>query len=156
LLDLATEFNGYFCGGFMKLIPLFLSLSFSLGAHAETVMKCSVNKLGPYKGARINLLQSNGKLRANLIFGTTVSGTMYGIYHSGAGFYFGKNAGQKDAWLKLEISPVVTMKNNYIEGHLATLEVVYPDLNSKTGVSYLKTSTKDLFVCGKQINSFGN
>ncbi len=140
----------------MKAFVLIFSVvsSMAVSAAAETRFRCSVGQLGSWRGARVNMIysESNG-LRANLVFGTTVSGTMYRITSQEDGVYLGEIKKFPKAYLKLRVSNTKA-ENKYIKGTAASLEVVYPDLNSRSGLSKLKTETADNFVCGVKSGNY--
>jgi hypothetical protein len=123
-------------------------------AHAVTILKCAVKRVTADKGARVNLLQgSDDTLRANLIFGTTVSGTMYHVTEVRPGIYQGTIKGKKDFKIQLAVSDTPS-ENKYIRGYRATLEVTYPDLQESSGRGSFRSVGSDQFVCGEQINNF--
>lgn len=133
-----------------------LSLSLSSFAGSEIVMKCSVGKLGDYRGARINLLRTgDGILKANFIQGTTVSGTSYQVTTEDSLSFTGSIRNNTKFVIQLDISEIPT-HNNFIRGFKASLQVVYPDLNNSSGMGVLKTTSADNFVCGEQTANFKN
>lgn len=135
----------------MKLLILIMIISSSFVVHAETVLKCTVNKVEGYEGARINLNRSsNGQLRANFIQGTTVSGTMYQVKEVSQGLYIGQIKNRPEFTIKLKVSNR-TQSNQYVNGHSSELEVVYPTVLDKSGRGYFKSSRSDEFVCGKKL-----
>lgn len=124
-------------------------------AGSQTFMQCSVGKVKGYEGARINLLKdSNGDFKANLVFGTTVSGTMYHVAQRSDGLeYQGRIKNKDKFWLVLKLTNKAA-QNRYIRGQAASLEVVYPTLQNRAGYKVFKSAPADNFVCGKQINNF--
>lgn len=130
-----------------------MSIFVGLNASAETVLQCAVNKV-PTSGARINIVENDkGQLRANLIFGTTVSGTMYNITEVKPGVYQGAVKANDKFWIKLAVSEVQA-ENRYIRGYKSSLEVVYPDLRKASGFGVFKSKAGDVFTCGKQIRGY--
>lgn len=128
------------------------ALLFTTTAQAATLFQCAVNNVVGYQGARINVIQNaKGQLRANLIFGTTVSGKMYSLSEIAPGIFQGavKGKGKEKQTLKLFVSNVA-MENNYIRGFVSQLEV---SSISGQGASF-KSSDADGFVCGKKIRNF--
>lgn len=138
---------------FLTLVLIISGLGFN--AHAETILRCAVKKVSADgTGARINLIQNaNGTLRANLIFGTTVSGTMYNITEVGPGVYQGAIKTNGKFWIKLAVSSSKA-ENRYIKGFKASLNVIYPDLRKRTGFGTFNSEASDEFVCGKQIRGY--
>lgn len=138
---------------FLILLTCTLLSATSFGA-SKTLAKCSVNKVGNYEGARVNLLETeDGKLKANLIFGTTVSGQMYHVTQVSSGVFVGSVKNQPQFRLKLVIS-TIGKANSYVNGYAASLEATSPSLNSSTGMKSVKTTANDEFVCGKFISRF--
>ncbi|MFS4457610.1 hypothetical protein [Bdellovibrio sp. HCB2-146] len=134
------------------LLSTIAALIFTTTAQAATLFQCAVNNVVGYQGARVSVIQNaKGQLRANLIFGTTVSGKMYALSEIAPGIFQGtlKGKGKEKQTLKLFVSNV-TMENNYIRGYVSQLEV---SSSSGQGVSY-KSSDADGFVCGKKIHNF--
>lgn len=130
-----------------------ICLSYGFNAMAGTVLQCAVKKV-PSQGARINIIEnSKGQMRANLIFGTTVSGTMYTVTEVKPGTYQGTIKSDEKFWLKLSVS-LIQSENRYIRGYKSSLEVVYPDLRKASGFSHFKSSEDDEFTCGKQIRGY--
>ena len=129
------------------------ALIFTTTAQAGTLFQCAVNNVAGYQGARINMIKNaKGQLRANLIFGTTVSGQMYSVSEIAPGIFQGtvKGKGKDKLLLKLFISNV-SMENNFVRGFVSQLEVSYGDSKQ---TSYFKSSPEDGFVCGKKIRNF--
>jgi hypothetical protein len=141
---------------FISLITVFVALVFSAQAHAETILKCAVNNVVGYEGARVNVIKNaKGEVRANLIFGTTVSGTMYSVSEIAPGIFQGaiKGKGKEKFWIKLFVSGAVA-ENKSIRGGKSQLEVVYPTTLVKSGMGHFKSFEKDNFVCGEQFRPF--
>ncbi len=133
-----------------------LVLSTSSLASAKTIIQCAVGRVSGGEGARINLLQADdGSLKANLIFGTTVSGTVYHVLQTSPGVYQGQINAKPEFSIHLIVSPQIS-SNKYINGHKSSLQIIYPDLNSQTGKSSFKSSPTEDFVCGKKIGDFGS
>lgn len=138
---------------FIFLITFFSFSSIAFGA-SKTIAQCTVNQVVDYTGARINLLQmKDGQLKANLIFGTTVSGTAYRVQEVSPGVFEGSIRNQPQFSIRLVISSK-GKTNRYVNGFSSALEAIYPDVNSSTGKGSVKTTTKDNFVCGKIISRF--
>lgn len=136
----------------MKKIALFL-LFLSFESQADTLFKCAVDRVTANKGVRLNVIRNAaGGLRANLIFGTTVSGIMYSLKEIAPGRYRGTKD-KETFWLLLRVSGS-EMQNRSIKGFSSDLSVVYPDLNKKTGKAFYETRPTDDFVCGRQIATF--
>ena len=73
----------------MKALAFTLTLFVAPIVFSKTIMQCAENHITTYNGARVNIIESNnGQLRANLIFGTTVSGTMYNVQEEGNKAYW--------------------------------------------------------------------
>lgn len=140
----------------MKLFILITSLivsSASFGA-SKTLAQCAVNKVVGYEGARVNLLETEeGRLKVNLIFGTTVSGQSYQVTQVSPGVFVGSIKNKSQFPLKLVIS-TIGKTNAYVNGYSSSLEATYPDLNSPTGKGSVKTTPNNDFVCGKIISNF--
>jgi len=145
----------------MKKLSLFfatLALSVSTQAASDTVMQCAEGRVTALKGVRVNILEGREDLRGNLIFGTTVSGTMFNLREvrgNSRGFsaYHGSIRNKEKATFFLRLTGDQA-ENRYIRGQLAELVVIYPDLNKASGYSEYKTTDKSQFVCGKQIAPF--
>lgn len=140
----------------ISLITVFVTLSFGAQAHAATLLKCAVNDVAGYKGARVNVIKNaKGEVRANLIFGTTNSGQMYSVSEIAPGIFQGaiKGKGKQKFWIKLFVSGAAA-ENNSIRGGKSQLEVYYPTTQAASGVGYFKSSEKDNFVCGEKIRRF--
>lgn len=122
-------------------------------AASTTVMKCAVENVHGYEGARVNVIQNaKGEVRANLIFGTTVSGTMYKaaqVDNKIVGAIRNKTQFTIEVALSNEAAT-----NKYISGVKATLSAVFPDLRNANGIGSVVTVASDNFVCGKQIAPF--
>lgn len=137
---------------------LFIATMFSLvlgvSAQAATIMQCAVDKVGP-DGVRVNILKSGDNYRLNLVFGTTVSGTMYNAkleQGDGGQAYIGSIKGKSEKFviqLNLNNKPA---KNSNIKGVEAHVNAVVPDLNSETKSSQIDAD----LVCGKKISSRWN
>jgi hypothetical protein len=118
-------------------------------ARAETIFQCAVNNV-KQGGVRVNVIQSpKYGYRANLIFGTTVSGQMYRIQPTKEGFK-GDSHGLP---MELRISRVPT-QNKYIVGYAAQLDVVYVDMRNASGEGSVSTTPSQRFVCGKQVRPY--
>jgi hypothetical protein len=130
-------------------------LIFGKNASADTVLQCAVNKV-PTNGVRVNLMKSvQGQMRANLIFGTTVSGTIYNVTEVKPGIYQGSIKSNEQFWIKLSISSTPA-ENSYIRGYKSSVQVVYPDLRKSSGFGTFNSVAAEEFTCGKKINSYGN
>lgn len=139
----------------ISLITVFVALSFGAQAQAETLLKCAVNNVGT-QGARVNVIRNaKGEVRANLLFGTTVSGQMYSVSEIAPGIFQGtiKGKGKQKFWIKLFVSGAAA-ENNSIRGGKSQLEVYYPTVQAASGVGYFKSSEKDNFVCGEKVRRF--
>jgi hypothetical protein len=136
------------------LVLITATLLLSVQANAETILKCAVKNVRN-EGARVNLLQSaGGNLRANLLFGATVSGTMYNVVEVKPGVYQGTIKGKEEFKLELTVSEVAA-ENRYIRGFKSSLSVEYPDLRKRSGRDSFTSTAGDEFVCGRQIRGFG-
>lgn len=126
-----------------------LALLLPVSALAETKFQCAGNNVRN-GGVRVNVMKTKGKWRANLIFGTTVSGTMYVMKKNG-NVYEGIARGDSDYRMILTLSEQ-TEENANIMGVAARLRVTYPDLDFP-GVR----STKNVaLVCGEKISDRWN
>lgn len=133
------------------LILLTASQSF---AASKTVMKCAVGNVTGGDGARVNLIENEkGQTRANLIFGTTVSGTMYSVAVDES-TYKGSIKGKSAFVIELIVTNQAA-SNKYVNGYKASLKAIYPDLRNADGTGSVATSPSDQFVCGEQIAPFG-
>lgn len=137
----------------MKSLILIIALLLPAFAHAgETVYQCAVDKVDP-DGARVNIIVSNfNQLKANLIFGTTVSGTMYNVEVGYTAFnqaiYTGVRKGDDVARIVITLEIRTELENSNVRGRQAHLFAVYPDLNSSTGYSTIDTD----IICGEKIS----
>lgn len=137
---------------FMLLVLSLLSMS--VLADSKTIAQCTVDQVKGYEGVRVNLLKAdNGELKANLIFGTTASGTMYHVQEVSPGTFLGSIKNKPQYTLKLMIS-LHGKTNAYVNGTIAYLEAVYPTLQNATGRKMIRTTPKEKFVCGKIISPF--
>jgi hypothetical protein len=140
----------------MKLSLLMMTLmlsSASFGA-SKTIAQCTVNKVSGGEGARVNLLQTeDGQYKANLIFGTTVSGQSFQVSQISAGVFVGSIRNKPQFPIKLVISSLGKV-NSYVNGYAASLEAAYVDLRNPNGMGSVKTTDADGFVCGKIISRF--
>jgi hypothetical protein len=132
----------------MRLLILSLGFVCSI-AGAETVFQCAVNQVNP-DGVRLNVLESNKGARLNLIFGSTVSGTMYTVTKSRDG-YLGTVKGHPEFEIQLMISQVIG-RNSNISGYVSHLIAIYPDLNSSTGKGFVDLD----LICGQKISDRWN
>jgi hypothetical protein len=129
----------------MKKILLLGLLVSTHSFAAETLYQCAVDHVGS-DGARVNVTRnSSGKLRANLIFGTTVSGKMYNVQERSGG-YSGEINGQSEFKISLEITKKPA-KNSNIEGFESHLDVSFPTALNPSGKG---RANVDL-VCGKKL-----
>ena len=133
----------------MKTLILAVLLALPLALPAKTLYQCATNKVSP-NGVRINVIESNGKTRANLIFGTTVSGTMYSVEEGSRG-YSGEIKNKPQFSLDLEISDTPA-RNANISGYRAYLKAIYPTMQNANGYDLVDTE----LVCGKKISDRWN
>lgn len=141
---------------FISLITVFVALTFGAQAQAETLLKCAVNNVSAQQGARINIIKNaKGEVKANLLFGTTVSGKMYSVSEIAPGIFQGAIKGKVNQkfWIKLFVSGAAA-ENNSIRGGKSQLEVYYPTTQNASGIGYFKSSEKDNFVCGEKVRRF--
>lgn len=132
------------------IIVLFASLTFQSAASAgTTIYQCAVDTVVP-QGARVNIVENNGAIRANLIFGTTVSGTMYDVTPSPLG-YSGTIRNKANFDINLAIS-TTRAKNSNIEGFKSHLKAVYPTLQNRFGYDVIDVD----LVCGQKISNRWN
>jgi hypothetical protein len=118
-------------------------------ADSESVLQCAGNLVGS-DGVRVNLIRSaKSGLRANLIFGTTVSGQMYRVQPTAEGF----KGDRQGLPMELRVSSS-RARNKYIDGRKASLEVTFVDLRNPSGQGRHSTKLSDQFVCGKQIRPY--
>ncbi len=122
----------------------------SASANAKTTLyQCAVENVDP-DGVRVNVIHSKGKLRANLIFGTTVSGTMYQLNEIKNG-YTGNIKNHPEYTIDLNISNKAGQNTN-IKGKKAHLNAMYPtELNAK-GFDTIETD----LICGEKISGSWN
>lgn len=140
----------------ISLITVFVALSFGAQAQAETVLKCAVNNVTAQQGTRVNIIKNaKGEVKANLLFGTSVSGKMYSVTEIAPGIFQGaiKGKANQKFQLKLFVSGAAA-ENNSIRGGKSQLEVYYPTKQAASGIGYFKSSEKDNFVCGEKIRRF--
>jgi|GEM_PF-2670345 len=128
----------------MKSLLVLLLLSLPLSVNAKTLFQCAVDNVVP-GGVRVNVIESNGKIRANLIFGTTVSGTMYSVKETSWG-YSGEIKNKPPFTLELTLSTTPT-ENANIRGSLSRLKAIYPTLENDRGYDVIDTE----LVCGTKI-----
>lgn len=128
----------------MKILTL-IALLVPFYASAKTIYQCAVDNV-TQRGPRVNIIENNGSLRANLIFGTTVSGTMYKVSESDQG-YTGKIRNRPEFTLDLVITQEKT-ENSNINGFRSHLKAVYPTFRTQTGFDIVDTD----LVCGEKIS----
>lgn len=141
---------------FISLITVFVAMTFAAQAQAATVLQCAVNNVAADRGARVNIIKNaKGEVRANLIFGTTVSGKMYSVSEIAPGIFQGaiKGKANQKYWIKLFVSGAAA-ENKSIRGGKSQLEVYYPTKLNSSGIGYFKSSEKDNFVCGEKFRRF--
>lgn len=133
----------------MKLITLISFVFISLSTQAETIYQCAVDNVVP-RGVRLNIIENQGQVRANLIFGTTVSGTMYNVdaYRLG---YKGSIKGSPNFPIEIYIS-TTRAKNSNIEGFASQVKAVYPTQLNSSGFDQVTVQ----LVCGKKISDRWN
>lgn len=119
-------------------------------ANAKTtIYQCAVDQVEPH-GARVNVVENKGLLRANLIFGTTVSGTIYNVEKTNRGY-----AGQIKNKPEFTMELVITNErdeNSNIDGYKSHLKAVYPTLLNSDGYEVVETT----LVCGEKISDRWN
>ncbi len=137
-----------------KIGLLMMSLAFSFAANASTTKLQCATKNTKRGGVRINMLEGS-TLKGNLIFGTTISGTMYELHEVRGNVYQGiiKSDKARKYYLRLIVSNTPA-DNGYIRGHAAQLDARYPNLNNANQMADISTKDSDEFVCGKQIRSY--
>lgn len=119
-------------------------------ANAKTILfQCAGDKVQA-GGVRINVTENDNIIRANLIFGTTVSGTMYGIIESPEG-YLGQIKNKPTYSMELKISDIQG-RNSNIMGYKASLKAVYPTLLNSKGFDIVDAN----FICGAKISDRWN
>ncbi len=134
------------------ILGLLTVFSFSSIA-AERLVTCAVNNIPQgYKGIRVNIIFSRNKLKATVFEGTTMnsSGTFW-ISETDRGYEGADRTGQRIFSLLLSKTAV---ENNYIRGVRASLQSAV--IKTANGDKTLSTKTSDGFVCGKQVNPYGN
>lgn len=125
-------------------------MTVSTVANAKTVLfQCAGDDVQA-RGVRVNVIENNGLLRANLIFGTTVSGTMYGLKEAQDG-YIGQIKNKPNYSMELKISNIQA-RNSNIDGYKASLKAVYPTLLNSKGFDVVNVD----FVCGEKISDRWN
>lgn len=142
----------------MKSLILFSAFLMTTSAFAssKTLLQCAAGKIKGSDGVRINLIQADdGSLKANLIFGTTNSGTAYHVEETSPGLYEGEIKGKSQFPFRLQVSKKED-QNKYISGNASSLRATYPTVLNSKGYDTVETSTSDDFVCGKQIAPFSN
>jgi hypothetical protein len=129
----------------MKKYALALLIAMPALANAGTLFQCAVDSVQADRGVRLNVIENNGVKRANLIFGTTVSGTMYAVEETASGLKGHiKNSPQFE--MELIISSQQA-ENANIRGHRAVLRAIYPTLQNAQGFDVVETE----LVCGDKI-----
>lgn len=119
-------------------------------ANAKTVLfQCAGDDVQA-RGVRVNVIENNGLLRANLIFGTTVSGTMYGLKEAKDG-YIGQIKNKPTYSMELKISNIQS-RNSNINGYKSSLKAIYPTLLNSKGFDIVNVD----FVCGEKISDRWN
>ena len=131
------------------LAALLLGLALASTAHARTLFQCAVDNVRD-QGARVNVIETNGTLRANLLFGTTVSGTMFQLAQTTNG-YQGAILGRPEFTILLRISNRVGNNSN-ISGYQSELTAVYPTSLNSQGYQMIQTR----LICGKKISGRWN
>lgn len=132
------------------LSALMVVMTVSTVANAKTVLfQCAGDDVQA-RGVRVNVIENNGLLRANLIFGTTVSGTMYGLKEVQDG-YIGQIKNKPTYSMELKISNIQA-RNSNIDGYKASLKAVYPTLLNSKGFDVVNVD----FVCGEKISDRWN
>jgi hypothetical protein len=132
-------------------LTVLLGTLFAVNANASTTLfQCATDNVRA-GGVRVNVLKSNNSLdRANVIFGTTVSGTMYVVGQTPTG-YEGYINGKPEFTFKLVISQSGNINSN-IDGYESELTVIYPTFQNAAGYKVVKTN----LVCGKKITDRWN
>ncbi len=131
----------------IKILFILIGSALSLIGTAQaktTLFQCAVDHVRG-GGARINIIENNGVVRANLIFGTTVSGVMYAVQRTQDGF-IGQIKNKPEFTLELAISRE-RGRNSNIAGYKAYLKAVYPDLNKSAGFDIVEGP----LICGEKI-----
>jgi hypothetical protein len=120
---------------------------FGVTANAKTILyQCAVDRVG-HDGARVNLIEKDGVIRANLIFGTTVSGTIYNVKEMNRGYYAGQIKNKSAFTMELVITDK-RARNDNIDGYESSLKATYPTLETSSGYDVVETS----LVCGEKIS----
>ncbi|MNT33204.1 hypothetical protein D3C72_1691180 [compost metagenome] len=104
----------------------------------------------------MNIIKNaKGEVKANLLFGTTVSGKMYSVSEIAPGIFQGaiKGKANQKFQIKLFVSGAAA-ENNAIRGGKSQLEVYYPTTQAASGIGYFKSSERDNFVCGEKVRRF--
>lgn len=128
---------------FSFMVALLMATSPALAK--KTLYQCAVDKVESEDGARVNIIEHKGKLRANLIFGTTVSGTMYTVTETAEGF---SGTIKRNPFFKILVKiSEEPAQNANIDGYASSLEAIYPTALSPEGFKELKIN----FVCGKKL-----
>jgi hypothetical protein len=140
----------------ISLITVFVALALGANAHAENLLKCAVTNVTAQQGTRVNVIKNaKGEVKANLLFGKSVSGKMYAVSEIAPGIFQGSIKGKANQkfWIKLFVSGAAA-ENNSIRGGKSQLEVYYPTTQASSGIGYFKSSEKDNFVCGEKVRKF--
>lgn len=132
-----------------KIIAILLLCSSIAMAAKKQVYQCAVDQVVP-NGVRLNVNETNGKIRGNLIFGTTISGTSYNLVDNGQG-YDGVIRSKPDFTLELIITKKKA-KNSNVDGYKSHLRATYPTVLNSQGYKVVDTD----LICGKKIASSWN
>lgn len=133
-----------------SLLTFMAVITLTVMANAKTVLFQCAGEDVQAGGVRVNVIENNGALRANLIFGTTVSGKMYNLTEAPQG-YIGQINNKPAFTMELNISNIAAVNSN-INGTKATLKAVYPTLLNSNGFDVVETN----FICGEKISDRWN
>jgi hypothetical protein len=132
------------------LLAVICAIALGGTAHAKTTLfQCAVDRVEGH-GARVNVIESNGGIRANLIFGTTVSGTLYHVEKTNLGY-----AGQIRNKPAFRLELVITGepgRNSNVDGYKSYLKATYPTRKNRRGYDAVETA----LVCGEKISDRWN
>ena len=134
----------------ISMFTFLIAMTLTMVANAKTVLfQCAGDDVQD-RGVRVNVIENNGVVRANLIFGTTVSGTMYSLSETPEG-YIGQVKNKPTYTMDLKISPIQAQNSN-INGYKASLKAVYPTVLNSKGFDTVNVH----FICGEKISDRWN
>lgn len=136
----------------LPFVAALLAVSASSSFAADRVLTCAVNRFGDWSGIRVNIIHSQGRLKATIFEGPTMnSGGTYWIEKTSRGYEGADRTGKRKFSLTLTTLPA---QNNYIKGVQAKVSAVRETQHGDKTISADYSS--DRFVCGKQIKPYND